>query len=147
MHYVSVEGLTKAYGIKPLFENLSFHISEGDKIALVARNGAGKSTLMKIIDGTEMPDAGKVWIHKDVDVALFEQEPKLPLESTVLNAIFSHNHPIIETIKKYEAALETGDAASITTLLQQMDDVGAWDFEAKVKQIFGKLNIHQLQQK
>lgn len=146
MHYVSVEGLTKAYGIKPLFQDLSFHISEGDKIALVARNGAGKSTLLKIIAGQETADSGKVWIHKDVDVALFEQEPQLPPESTVLNAIFDHNHPVIDTIKAYEAALENGDETAITGLLQKMDDVGAWDFEAKVKQIFGKLNIHQLQQ-
>ena len=62
MHYVSVEALTKAYGIKPLFQNISFHIEEGDKIALVARNGSGKSTLLKILAGKETPDDGKVWI-------------------------------------------------------------------------------------
>ena len=75
MHYVSVEGLTKSYGIKPLFENISFHIEEGDKIALVARNGSGKSTLLKILAGVESADNGKIWKHKDVDIALFEQEP------------------------------------------------------------------------
>ena len=73
MHYVSAEGLTKAYGIKPLFEKLSFHISEGDKIAIVARNGAGKSTLLKIVAGLETPDEGKIWIHKDVDVAFLSK--------------------------------------------------------------------------
>lgn len=104
MHYVSAEGLTKAYGIKPLFEDLSFHISEGDKIAIVARNGAGKSTLLKIIAGKETPDEGKIWIHKDVDVALFEQEPQLPENSTVLDAIFNHRHPVMDVIKSYEAA-------------------------------------------
>src|SRR6188768_635254 len=77
MHYVSVENLTKSYGIKPLFENISFHISEGDKIALVARNGAGKSTLLKIIAGLDSADEGKIWINKDVDVAYFEQDPHL----------------------------------------------------------------------
>jgi ATP-binding cassette subfamily F protein uup len=147
MHYVSVEGLTKAYGIKPLFEGMSFHISEGDKIAIVARNGSGKSTLLKIIAGQETADVGKVWINKDVDVALFEQEPQLPEASTVLDAIFNHNHPVINTIKAYEAALESGNEAAITAALVQMDEWNAWDFEAKVKQIFGKLNIHQLQQK
>ena len=70
MHYVSVEELTKSYGIKPLFSNISFHIEEGDKIALVARNGSGKSTLLKILAGKETADEGKVWINKDVDVAL-----------------------------------------------------------------------------
>ncbi len=77
MHYVSVEGLGKSYGVKPLFNNISFHIEEGDKIALVARNGSGKSTLLKILAGKETPEKGTVWIHKDVTVALFEQEPSL----------------------------------------------------------------------
>ncbi|HUQ97458.1 MAG TPA: ATP-binding cassette domain-containing protein, partial [Chitinophagaceae bacterium] len=147
MHYVSAENLTKAYGIKPLFEKLSFHISEGDKIAIVARNGAGKSTLLKIIASKETADEGKIWIHKDVDVALFEQEPQLPDHSTVLDAIFNHRHPVMDVIKSYEAALEIGDEDAIGNALVKMDEVGAWDFEAKVKQIFGKLNIHQLQQK
>ena len=146
MHYVSAEGLTKAYGIKPLFENLSFHISEGYKIALVARNGAGKSTLLKIVAGKETPDEGKVWIHKDVDVALFEQEPQLPESSTVLDAIFNHRHPVMDVIKEYEAALDAEDESAITASLAKMDEHGAWDFEAKVKQILGKLNVHQLQQ-
>ncbi|HUM65714.1 MAG TPA: ATP-binding cassette domain-containing protein, partial [Chitinophagaceae bacterium] len=53
MHYVSVENLAKSYGIQPLFDNISFHIEEGDKIALVARNGMGKSTLLKILAGQE----------------------------------------------------------------------------------------------
>ncbi|HEY9178925.1 MAG TPA: ATP-binding cassette domain-containing protein, partial [Flavipsychrobacter sp.] len=60
MHYVSAEGLTKSYGVKPLFENITFHISEGDKIALVARNGSGKSTLLKILAGKDVPDEGKL---------------------------------------------------------------------------------------
>ena len=64
MHYVSAEGLTKSYGIKPLFQNISFNIEEGDKIALVARNGTGKSTLLRILAGKETTDNGKLWIHK-----------------------------------------------------------------------------------
>ncbi len=71
---MSAENLSKSYGIKPLFQNISFHISEGDKIALVARNGSGKSTLMKVIAGKETAGEGEVWISKDVDVAFFERE-------------------------------------------------------------------------
>lgn len=144
MHYVSAQALTKSYGIKPLFENLSFHISEGDKISLVARNGAGKSTLLKIITGADVPDEGKVWVHKDVDVAFFEQEPKLEEGRSILDNIFHHSHPIINIIKAYEAALDAHDEEQVSHLLGQMDELGAWDFEAKVKQILGKLNIHNL---
>ena len=66
MHYVSVEGISKDFGVKPLFKNISFHINEGDKIALVAKNGSGKSTILKILSGLETPDEGTVWIHKEV---------------------------------------------------------------------------------
>ena len=109
MHYVSATDLTKSYGIKPLFQNLNFHISEGDKIALVARNGAGKSTLLKIISGKDIPDEGKVWVSKDVDIAFFEQEPILKEDRSILDNIFTHNHPIINTIKEYESAVDSGD--------------------------------------
>jgi ATP-binding cassette subfamily F protein uup len=103
--------------------------------------------LLKIIAGLDNPDEGKVWIHKDVEVAYFEQDPKLVDDATVLDNIFHHEHPVINTIKKYEAALETENGDEITEALIEMDDLGAWDFEAKVKQIFGKLNIHNLTQK
>jgi len=147
MHYVSAEGLGKSYGIKPLFEGISFHISEGDKIALVARNGSGKSTLLKIIAGKEVPDEGRIWINKDVDVALFDQDPQLNDEANVLDNIFHSAHPVIQVIKEYEAALDAGDDAKLGELLVRMDEAGAWDFDARVKQILGKLNIHQLTQK
>jgi ATP-binding cassette subfamily F protein uup len=144
---VSAEGLSKSYGVKPLFENLSFHISEGDKIALVARNGSGKSTLLKIIAGKEFADEGKLWINKDVDVAFFEQEPQLEENETVLNNIFHVSHPIINAIKEYEAAVDEGNDQRIAGMLAKMDELNAWDFDSKVKQILGKLNIHNLQQK
>lgn len=146
MHYVSVEGLTKSYGIQPLFSNLSFHIEEGDKIALIARNGSGKSTLLKILAGKEHTDEGKVWINKEVDIALFEQEPVFNETASVLDNIFLHNHPVINAIKHYEAVSETGTADAVNEAVVQMDELGAWDFDTKVKQILGKLNIHQLNQ-
>ena len=144
MHYVSVEALTKAYGIKPLFQNISFHIEEGDKIALVARNGSGKSTLLKILAGKETPDDGKVWIHKDVDAALFEQEPFFNEEIPILDNIFDHDHPVLNAIKEYELVSEENDSEKLSSIIVKMDELGAWDFDAKVKQILGKLNIHHL---
>jgi ATP-binding cassette subfamily F protein uup len=145
MHYVSVEGLTKSYGIQPLFSGISFHIEEGDKIALVARNGTGKSTLLRILAGKEFADEGKVWINKDVDVVLLEQEPSFVEDRSILDNIFFHDHPIINAIKEYES-IEEGDPAKLSAAIMKMDDLGAWDFDAKVKQVLGKLNIHHLNQ-
>jgi len=147
MHFVSVEKIGKAYGIKPLFKGISFHINEGNKIALIARNGSGKSTLLNILAGKETADLGTVWIHKDVKVVLFEQDPSFDEHSNVLDNIFSHQHPVLDAIKKYEAAEDSGDADLITKTIVEMDEKNAWDFDAKVKQILSKLNIHQLEQK
>lgn len=146
MHYVSAEGLTKAYGVKPLFDNISFHIEEGDKIALVARNGSGKSTLLKILAGKEVPDEGKAWINKEVTVALFDQEPVFREDLSILDNIFCHDHPIINAIKQYEAVSEQGTPEEVSDAIVRMDELGAWDFDASVKQILGKLNIHHLNQ-
>ena len=146
MHYVSVENLSKSYGIKPLFQDITFHIEEGDKIALVARNGSGKSTLLRILAGKDTADSGTVWIHKDVTVALFEQDPSFIEDRTILDNIFHHDHPVINAIKAYEDAGDAGDADRITAAIIRLDELNAWDFDTKVKQILGKLNIHHLQQ-
>ena len=151
MHYVSVEELTKSFGIKPLFSNISFHIEEGDKIALIARNGSGKTTLLKILAGQETADEGKVWVNKDVDVVLFEQDPIFNENETVLNNIFFHDHPIIKAIKGYEQLVDDANEQEayykkLSEAITKMDELGAWDFEAKVKQVLGKLNIHNLTQ-
>src|SRR6185436_20221423 len=117
MHYVSVEALTKAYGIKPLFQNISFHIEEGDKIALVARNGTGKSTLLKILAGKETPDEGKYRVNKDVDVVLFEQEPAFMEDRSIADNIFFHDHPVLNAIKEYEAASEQNDPERLKAII------------------------------
>ncbi|HET9430718.1 MAG TPA: ABC-F family ATP-binding cassette domain-containing protein, partial [Chitinophagaceae bacterium] len=146
MHYVSAEGLTKSYGITPLFSSLSFHIEEGDKIALVARNGTGKSTLLRILAGKEIADEGKLWISKDVDVVLFEQEPSFIENKSILDNIFFHDHPIINAIKEYEALGEESEPSRLNASIIKMDELGAWDFDVKVKQVLSRLNIHHLQQ-
>ncbi len=145
MHYVSAEGLTKSFGINPLFSNISFHINEGDKIAIIARNGVGKSTMLRILAGQDTPDKGKLFVNKDVTVALFEQDPKFDETKTVLENIFSSNHPIMTVMREYEAAIERDDAEAITDCIGKIDELGAWDYEAKVQQILAKLNIHHLQ--
>ena len=146
MHYVSVENLQKSYGIKPLFAGLTFNIEEGDKIAIIARNGSGKSTLLKILAGTEHADSGNIWINKDVDIALFEQEPQFDETKSILDNIFFHDHPVINAIRAYELAIDTNDERAMSTAIVSMDEFGAWDFDSKVKQVLGKLNIHKLDQ-
>ena len=146
MHYVSAEGLTKSYGINPLFKSISFHINEGDKISLIARNGVGKSTLLRILNGDEVADEGKLFIHKDVTVALFEQDPKFDETKTVLENIFHTDHPVMNVIREYELASESEDGEALVELFGKMDDLNAWEFEVKVKQILTKLNVHHLEQ-
>ncbi len=149
MHYVSADRISKSYGIKPLFTNITFHISEGDKIALIARNGSGKSTLLKILAGRDTLDDGTLWVHKDVTVALFEQEPQFAEELSVLDNIFHYRHPVAEAMRNYEKILADGskDHVALSAALAKIDELGAWDFEAKVHQILNKLNIKELAQK
>ena len=149
MHYLSVENLTKLYADKPLFEDLSFHVNEGDKIALVALNGTGKSTLLKILCGIEIPDEGKVWVHKDVKVVLLDQDPAINDKRNILENIFDHDHPVLNAIKRYELLTEGDvepDPVKLAEAMQEMDELNAWHFDAKVKEILGKLNIHHLEQ-
>jgi ABC transport system ATP-binding/permease protein len=146
MHYVSAEGLGKSYGIKPLFDNISFHIESGDKIALIAKNGTGKTTLLKILAGKEKAEAGKLWISKDINVVFFEQDPQFQEELSILDNIFHHPNPVTTAIKSFEAASETEDTDALMESIEQMDHLSAWDFDAKVKQIFSRLNIDHLVQ-
>ena len=146
MHYVSVEGLTKSYGITPLFKGISFNINEGDRIALIARNGVGKSTLLRILSGKEHPDAGTCKIHKDVHLVMFEQDPQFIETATVTQNLFNQDHPTMKAISNYEMAMESEDEDLITNAIMEMEENNAWDFESKVKTILTQLNIHHLEQ-
>jgi ATP-binding cassette subfamily F protein uup len=146
MHYVSVEGLTKSYGITPLFKGISFNINEGDRIALIARNGVGKSTLLRILSGKETPDAGTCKIHKDVHLVLFEQDPQFIETASITQNIFKQDHPVMKAISNYEIAMESEDEQLITDAIMEMEERSAWDFESKVKTILTQLNIHHLDQ-
>jgi ATP-binding cassette subfamily F protein uup len=146
MHYVSVENLTKSYGITPLFKGISFNINEGDRIALVARNGIGKSTLLRILSGKEVPDSGTAKVHKDVHLVLFEQDPQFIETASVTQNLFNQEHPIMKAISNYEMAMETEDENLITDAIMEMEENNAWDFESKVKTILTQLNIHHLEQ-
>ncbi|RYY70193.1 MAG: ABC transporter ATP-binding protein [Chitinophagaceae bacterium] len=151
MHYASVENLTKSFGIRTLFKNITFHIEEGDKIALVARNGSGKSTLMKIIAGLDSADtgAGTVWVHKDIKTVMLQQDNDFDGNKTIWDNVLRMDHPIVKVVKDYEMFLEEGsdDHDHLGELMAKLDDLDAWSFESDLKQILGKLNIHHLNER
>ncbi|WP_300684892.1 ABC-F family ATP-binding cassette domain-containing protein [Chryseobacterium sp.] len=147
MNYVSAENLTKSYGIKVLFENISFHINEGDKIAIVAKNGSGKSTLLKILMGKEIADSGTAIINKDIQVVLFDQEinydPKLSIEEFMMTL---DSKPIL-ALKNYHKSLHSTDHDFIEKALAEMEVHKAWDLENEMKQILSQLKITDLDAK
>ncbi len=149
MHYASVENLTKSFGIRTLFSNISFHIEEGDKIALVARNGSGKSTLMKIIAGLDTADSGTVWVHKDIKTVMLQQDNDFDPNKTIWDNVLRLDHPVVKAVKEYEIFLEESseDHEHLGELMARLDDLNAWNFESDLKQILGKLNIHHLNEK
>ncbi|MFY7971454.1 MAG: ABC-F family ATP-binding cassette domain-containing protein [Flavobacteriales bacterium] len=144
MNYLSVENISKSFGIHQLFENLSFGIEKGQKVALVARNGAGKSTLMKILTGADTPDSGLVVFNREVRLGYLSQEHGLDDSKTILENIFSAENDMTRAIAAYEKALANhGDLQKAHDL---MEHSGAWDYEAKAKQILGGLEVHDLEQ-
>ncbi|MDR6487801.1 ATP-binding cassette subfamily F protein uup [Chryseobacterium vietnamense] len=147
MNYVSAENLTKSYGIKVLFKNISFHINEGDKIAIVAKNGSGKSTLLKILMGKEIADSGTAIINKDIQVVLFDQEidydPKLSIEEFMMAL---DSEPIL-ALKNYHQSLHSTDNDFIEKALADMEVHKAWDLENEMKQILSQLKITDLNAK
>jgi ATP-binding cassette subfamily F protein uup len=149
MHYLSVENLAKTFADKALFTNATFHISRGDKVALVAKNGTGKTTLLRIISGLETSDSGKLWVHKDVKICYLDQNPQFDPNKTVIESIFDHENPVIEVIKKYEKIIEdpNPDERELQTIMNDMDQLNAWLFESKMKQIINALRIKDLYQK
>ncbi len=149
MHYASVENITKSFGIRTLFKNITIHIEEGDKIALVARNGSGKSTLMKIIAGLDTADSGTVWTHKDIKTVMLQQDHDFDANKTIWDNVLRLDNPVVKLVKEYEQFLEeeSDDHDKLAALMEKIDDLNAWSFESDLKQILGKLNIHHLNEK
>lgn len=149
MHYASVENISKSFGIRTLFKNISINIEEGDKIALVARNGSGKSTLMKIIAGIDTPDNGTVWVHKEIKTVMLQQDNDFDANKTIWDNVLRLDNPVVKVVKDYEQFLENGsdDHDALADMMAKLDDLNAWNFESDLKQILGKLNLHRLNEK
>ncbi|HEX8516087.1 MAG TPA: ABC-F family ATP-binding cassette domain-containing protein [Bacteroidia bacterium] len=148
MNYLSVEAVSKAYGAKKLFDKISFGLNQGQRIALIAKNGAGKSTLLKIITGKEIADEGSVTFRKDITVTYLNQNPVFNEEDTVVEAIYKTSNPALNAVREYEFALEdfekemndkTSDRLERAT--ERMNDLDAWQMEAKVTEVLQRLKI------
>jgi len=148
MNLVSVEGISKAYGEKVLFEPISFGINKDQKIALIAKNGSGKTSILKILAGTDTPDQGAVNYRKDTRISFLPQEPKLDPKLTVEQAILQSGSKILNIIANYDRALENpDDQEAYQKAFEAMDQNDAWDFENQYKQILSKLKLDRLDAK
>lgn len=145
--HMQVESLTKSFGERTLFENITFGINEGQRIGLIAANGTGKTTLLNIIAGRMDYDSGDVVFRSGVTVGYLEQDPQFPAGLTVLEACFHGQNEVVQTIAQYEQALTRNDTAALDSLFAKMESLGAWDFEQRAKQILTRLNITDLEQK
>ena len=145
--FLQGENLSKRWGELMLFENISFTVFEGQKVALIARNGTGKSTLLDLLAGKETPDSGKITVTNDIKIGYFEQIPKLNPAHTVLEEIFESENEKIKTVKEFELAVTHNDQAKVAEISSRMDELGAWDIEVEIKQILTEFKIDKLEQK
>lgn len=150
MNIASIENLKKTYGAKMLFNDISFNISDSDKIGVIGVNGSGKTSLLKIIGKLDAPDAGEVKFFGSKRVEILSQDPELDPETTILDQVFSANSPEMNLVRDYESALavlekSTDDASlqkRLMTLSQKIDDENLWNLKSQVETILSQLGIH-----
>jgi ATP-binding cassette subfamily F protein uup len=144
---LQVENLSRSYGEKILFQDISFVINQHQKVALIARNGTGKSTLLNIIAGLEPSDGGSVKFFNDVSIGYLKQDPDLNEYNTVFDEVYESSNEIHKTIRDYEKAILGVDKKEIQKTMERMDAVDGWEYETRVKQILSELKITDLEQK
>lgn len=149
MNYLTVEKLSKTYGEKLLFEDITFGLEKGQKTAIIAKNGTGKSTLLNIIAGIEQPDTGQVVLRNDITISYLPQMDNFAEDISVIDTIFDTQTPVIQSIKEYETCLILleKEAQSVelhermNRAVEDMDRLQAWDFESKIKEILSRFGI------
>jgi len=149
VNFLSLEHITKTYGEKVLFNDITLQVNKGQKVALVAKNGSGKSTLLRVAAGIESSEGenARILLHRDVRTAFLDQDPDFYANHTVLEAILDAETPFMQAIKNYEKAmLHPDDPAGLQVAIAKMDDLKAWDFEARVKEVLTRLNITDYEQ-
>ena len=148
MNYLSVENISKSYGDRILFKNISFGINEGQKIGFVAKNGTGKTSILNIIAGDDIPDTGNVVSRKNIKISYLSQDPKLDPNCTIEEIIQTSDNFIIKIIADYEKALlQPEDAEAYQKAFDAMEANQAWDYETVYKQVLSKLKLDDLDQK
>lgn len=146
-NYLSVENVSKRFGERMIFSEISFGLSKGQKTALVARNGTGKTTLLRILTGEETPDTGEVTYNNECKMAYLSQDHGLNEDFSILENLFDADNEMVHAIRQYEALVLEGEAADSQELqkaINEMDRHNAWSYESHAKQILGKLNLHDL---
>ncbi|WP_369765473.1 ABC-F family ATP-binding cassette domain-containing protein [Flavobacterium sp. WC2429] len=148
MNYLSVENISKSFGERTLFDNISFGINKDQKIAFIAKNGSGKTTIMSIINGLEESDTGQVVLRKGIKMAFLSQNNNLQEELTIEESIFASDNETLKVIEAYEKALENPeDEEAYQKAFDGMDQHNAWDFETQYKQILFKLKLENFKLK
>lgn len=147
MNYLQLENVSKSYGEKVLLDNIGLIINKGEKIGLIAKNGSGKSTLLRIIAGNESPEGetSRITLNRNIKLAILEQEPKLNENQKLIDAIFDSSDPHIVAVRQYEEALIKNDSDKIQKAVALMDNLKAWNLEARIKEILFKLKIPELE--
>ena len=145
--FLQVENLSKSFGDKVLFSDVTFGIYEGDKIGLIAKNGAGKTTLLRIVAGAEAYDSGEVTYRNGLRVAYLAQLPEMDGQLPVADACMSLGGEAVEAVREYEAATASGDSARLERAMQRMDASGGWTYEDRMRQVLTQLKISDLSQR
>jgi ATP-binding cassette subfamily F protein uup len=153
MNYFQAENLSKSYAEKLLFENISFGIEQGQKVALIARNGAGKTTLLNIMMNLDIPDSGQCTFRNDITIAYLRQNPEFTPGHSVIETLLHGNNILTQTLRQYEEEVQLhdknpdkADNTRLQALITRMDELDAWNHEIKIRQIISKLKIEDLNQ-
>ncbi|WP_339663009.1 ABC-F family ATP-binding cassette domain-containing protein [uncultured Polaribacter sp.] len=145
MNYLSVENISKSYGERILFQDISFGINKDQKVAFVAKNGTGKTSILNIIAGLDVPDSGQIVTRKDISIAYLAQNDVLNPDLTIEETIFATDNIILSVINKYEKALKNlDDTEAYQKAFELMEQYNAWDFETQYTQILSKLKLDDL---
>jgi ABC transport system ATP-binding/permease protein len=146
MNYLSVENLTKSFGERVLFSDLTFGIDQGQKVSIIAKNGSGKTTLLRCLMDYEQYDSGRIVYRNDIRIAFMEQTELMNEKQTILEAVFDHDLPELKLIKEYNVAMDNNDEKALEHLYQEITEMNAWDIEVKVQQILSVLKLQDTSQ-